>query len=330
MALIGMLGTVRFILAALVILNHLWLPTANKVGAHAVTGFYMISGYLMTNVIQDVYGHSLRGAARYLANRALRIFPIYWICLIITFILIVTYGEAFSVYSLIAVPNIKQMFQNVTLIELGSSEVILVPPAWSLTVEFAYYVAMVAGLSRHRYVSIAWFTVSLIYTVWLIVSGAQFSQRYSSIPAASLFFSIGALVYWYRESLRWLRLPSLVFWPLLLLFCLSPLLVEAIGLDRLMIGFYLPIFLFVSLVVTATQSSELQHDRRLGDLAYPMFLLHFLCAGIVRLVLPGLQPLGEVFLAISFLLTLSLSVALVRLQSVTIEPARSRMRRWVG
>jgi len=327
MALTGMLGTVRFILAALVILNHLWLPTANRVGAHAVTAFYMISGYLMTKVIHDVYGHSLRGAGHFLANRALRIYPIYWFCLFTTLILIAACGDAFRAYALIAVPDMKQLFQNVTLIELGSSEVILVPPAWSLTVEFAYYLAMIAGLSRHRYVSIAWFSLSLIYTAWLIASDAPFSERYYPIAAASLFFSIGALVYWYRASLHWLRLPSLAFWPLLLLFCFSPMLLESVGLDRLMIGFYLPTFLFVSLVVTATQSSELQHDRWLGDLAYPMFLLHFLCAGIVKLVLPGLQPLGEAFLAISFLLALSLSAALVRLQSVTIEPARSRMRR---
>jgi len=172
-----MLGTVRFILAVLVVLNHLWLPAANRVGAHAVVAFYMISGDLMTKVIDDVYGHSLRGAARYLANRALRIYPIYWFCLFSTLILIATNGEAFRVYSLIAVPDIKQLFQNVTLIDLGSSEMILVPPAWSLTVEFAYYVAMIAGLSRHRHVSIAWFSASLIYTAWLIASGAPFSQR---------------------------------------------------------------------------------------------------------------------------------------------------------
>ncbi|MBR1142366.1 acyltransferase [Bradyrhizobium sp. AUGA SZCCT0431] len=325
-----MLGTVRFILAALVVLNHLWLPTANKVGAHAVTAFYMISGYLMTKVLHDVYGFSLRGAARYLANRALRIYPIYWFCLFTTLILIVAYGDAFRPYSLVAVPDIKQLFQNVTLVDLGSSEVILVPPAWSLTVEFAFYIAMVAGLSRHRYVSIAWFGASVIYTAWLIASGVPFGQRYYPIVAASLFFSIGALVYWYQESLHWLRLPPLAFWPLLLLFCFSPMLLESVGLDRLMVGFYLPILLFVGLVVTATQSSETQHDRWLGDMAYPIFLLHFLCAGIIKLLLPGLQPLGGAFLAISFLLTLALSVALVRLQSMTIEPVRSRMRRWVG
>lgn len=189
-----------------------------------------------------------------------------------TLILIAAYGDAFRAYSLIAVPDMKRLFQNVTLIDFGSSEVIFVPPAWSLTVEFAHYVAMVAGLSRHRYVSIAWFGASLIYTAWLIASGALFSPRYYPIAAASLFFSIGALLYWYQASLHWLRLPPLAF-SLLLLFCFSPMLLESIGLDRLLIGFYLPIFLFASLVVTAIQSW-------LGDLAYPTVLLHFLCAAI--------------------------------------------------
>ena len=38
-----MIGSLRFVLAGLVVLNHLWLPTANLVGAHAVIAFYIIS-----------------------------------------------------------------------------------------------------------------------------------------------------------------------------------------------------------------------------------------------------------------------------------------------
>ena len=36
------LGLIRFGLAMMVLLNHLWLPTANVIGAHAVTGFYIV------------------------------------------------------------------------------------------------------------------------------------------------------------------------------------------------------------------------------------------------------------------------------------------------
>ncbi len=50
-----MLGTLRFVLALLVVLNHLWLPVANKIGAHAVLGFYVISGFLMTRILCETY-----------------------------------------------------------------------------------------------------------------------------------------------------------------------------------------------------------------------------------------------------------------------------------
>src|SRR5438067_9448137 len=72
-----MTGYLRFVLASLVVANHVWLPTANRVGLHAVAGFFVISGYLMTMVINEVYT-DLSGFARYLANRFLRIFPLYW------------------------------------------------------------------------------------------------------------------------------------------------------------------------------------------------------------------------------------------------------------
>ena len=50
-----MTGYLRFALASLVVANHVWLPTANRVGLHAVAGFFVISGYLMTMVINEVY-----------------------------------------------------------------------------------------------------------------------------------------------------------------------------------------------------------------------------------------------------------------------------------
>src|SRR5258705_8742306 len=95
-----MLGRIRFVLASLVVLNHVYLPTNNLLGAHAVAGFYMISGYLMTKVIHDVYGTSLSGCKRFLTNRLLRIYPAYWFFLVITLVMLVlfpaTFGQTYS------------------------------------------------------------------------------------------------------------------------------------------------------------------------------------------------------------------------------------------
>ena len=54
-----MFGTLRFVLAVLVVVGHLYRPI--WIGAFAVSGFYTVSGYLMCLVLNERYGFSLRG-----------------------------------------------------------------------------------------------------------------------------------------------------------------------------------------------------------------------------------------------------------------------------
>ena len=70
-----MFGTYRFLLACLVLVTH--LAGVRCAGAYAVFGFYLLSGYLMTLVLNERYGFSPNGFGRYVANRALRIYPPY-------------------------------------------------------------------------------------------------------------------------------------------------------------------------------------------------------------------------------------------------------------
>ena len=105
-----MIGSIRFILASLVVLNHLWLPTANKLGAHAVTAFYVISGFLMSKVIHEVYGLSLSGCVRFLGNRFLRIFPPYLFFLFISLVLLRVFPDSFGqTYSDMKFPEIDRL-----------------------------------------------------------------------------------------------------------------------------------------------------------------------------------------------------------------------------
>ena len=71
-----MLGTYRVILALMVVFQH--LGKSYQLGAYAVFTFFVISGYLMTYILNENYGYSLRGRMKYLLNRILRIYPVYW------------------------------------------------------------------------------------------------------------------------------------------------------------------------------------------------------------------------------------------------------------
>lgn len=72
----------RFLLASLVVFHHLAeVPFA---GHHAVIFFFVLSGYLITLVMQERYGYGAACVARFWANRALQLYPAYLVTLGLT------------------------------------------------------------------------------------------------------------------------------------------------------------------------------------------------------------------------------------------------------
>lgn len=323
-----MIGTLRFVLASLVLVNHLYLPTANLVGAHAVAGFYVMSGYLMTKVIHEVYGVSAGGAARFLANRFLRIYPPYWVVLGVSLMLLWWFPATFAqTYPNMQLPaTAYDFFRNVTLWDLPSAPQIVVPPAWTLTVEVFFYIAMVVLLSRHRYFALTWCVVSISIHVWLISNGASFAHRYGPVYAASIFFSVGALMHFYPRAFERMAVGWHLAWPGVAVFCVAPLLVKFAGLPFGMIGFYGPAVLFVPLLASILRTRPNAADRFLGDLAYPVFITHVFAAGIVRICFPTIQPLTLMHLLASVAVCLAVSVLMVRFTSWWLEPIRGTIR----
>src|SRR5947209_465064 len=81
------LNAIRLVLAALVLVSHSWpllgLPEPTPVfgetlGSVAVAGFFAISGYLITGSRMKI------GIVRFAWHRALRIYPGYWVVLVVT------------------------------------------------------------------------------------------------------------------------------------------------------------------------------------------------------------------------------------------------------
>jgi peptidoglycan/LPS O-acetylase OafA/YrhL len=68
-------------------------------------------------------------------------------------------------------------------------------------------------------------------------------------------------------------------------------------------------------------------DKWLGDMAYPVFLTHFLAIGLVRLVTRGrLDPLSLSEAICVFLVTLMLSAAVVRWFDPALNSLRDMVR----
>lgn len=337
-----MLGFYRYILAVMVAYSHLWVDLMWWQGAYAVFCFYLLSGYLMTVVINDVY-NTQGGSLRYFANRLLRIYPIYWVVLAITIICLTSYPQFRSqpLGNDLLFDHIMH-FPKTPLEWLGSLTLLYpfdsklsISQAWSLRIELIYYAAMLL-LVRNRWVVIAWVVLSLAYILYLDDSGASFMERYNSVLGASIAFSLGSLIYYLR---RIIQLPAwhLPIATLLYLFHLwyAP---ELWGFSRhdasfgglfktahyglyatVVLGGYL---LFAIVCNDKKQQGWYNFGHHFGKLAYPIFLVHWSIA-ILCLALGFSFEQKIYFVPVSFIL---LNIAAFLLYYAVEKPVNISLR----
>lgn len=330
------LGVIRFVLAMMVLMNHLWLPTANIIGAHAVTGFYIVSGFLMTKVINEVYVGD-GGKLRYLANRALRIYPLYLLVLLTSLAFVAIWPNYFQVYSLIRIPmDGSEWFSNVSLWQLTDSSTIVIPPAWSLYVEMFFYL-VIAFIARARSMVVLWFLTSLLYTVWMVTKGYSFADRYYPLEAASLFFSTGAIIYFLAKEgcYYFFDLFSVqIIYGLFALFVIFPLVIGELGGGRHWLGYYGSSVIFAILLTTLVAKRQLgggRIDKFFGGLAYPIFLTHFFAAGFVNLLTGNRFPVtSNSNFVLATLVCLVISITYINWIEPLIEMIRNHVRRRQG
>ncbi|MFZ4806761.1 MAG: acyltransferase family protein [Hyphomicrobiaceae bacterium] len=338
-----MLGTTRFLLSLIVIANHFWVAGENMLGFHAVTAFYIVSGFLMTRVIQNVYGLHLDGIRVFLINRLLRIMPAYWLFLLLSLLLIAVLPPRFGFGNLQAAPqSAHDWIANLTLIDLVWANRQVVPPAWSLGIEIVFYALMPIALARSvRSVEI-WVVASGIITAGLLLAGVGFGYRYYPAYAASLFISLGAACYTHGHIVRRLTLPRWAIAPALVLFLFLPILVEQVGVSHLTWGYYGAALLFCVLLASMTDGTPSPWptiDRWLGDLSYPVYLSQFIGAGLVNvtvgdLIVPGTLAYTGAAAAISiamsaiYVIAVDRPVQRLRARLRPTQPARESAAQW--
>ena len=148
-----MFGIFRFVLALNVVLFHiLAIP---EVGPLAVYSFFILSGYLMTYIMQETYGYSYAGIRKYALNRFFRLYPVYWALLLVSVILVLfTDANYFALFhNKMTLPsNPTEVMANVLMIypELrpGDYSVRLAPATWALTIELFFYLLIGIGISK--------------------------------------------------------------------------------------------------------------------------------------------------------------------------------------
>lgn len=337
-------GIYRTILALLVVAQH--IGNVPNIGAYAVFGFYMLSGYLMTYVVQKNYGYSLKGIYKYGLNRFLRIYPIYWISALLSLVLIIGWGgaKAIEYHPDLYIPSTgEEVLKNVLIAFPYRDAPRLVPPAWALTVELSYYAMIGLGLSRFKWLTILWFAASVIYHLAVNYLQLNWNYRYFNIAAASLPFSAGALVYHYREPvLHFVRnggRATHVMFAFVLLGASLNFVGGANANSSPVTFFYLNLVLNALILVYLVNLNAIapgfagvvrKLDGKMGDLSYPIYLIHFQ-AGILAILLFGqlgypIHGLGPVLLAATLPVVMLLAWLLTASIEKPIEAVRTRVK----
>jgi peptidoglycan/LPS O-acetylase OafA/YrhL len=159
---LGSLEVGRFIAASLVVISHV-APTVNNYAARAderilphfdvgplgVAYFFVLSGFVMASNHAKDFGR-LAAVPEFLWRRACRIFPMFWLAMTI------------PIYCQFAALKPAAMAQLLSLVPIDTAE--LLPPAWTLRYEVAFY--LVFSLCLLPYLGRALLAVWMIVVLW--------------------------------------------------------------------------------------------------------------------------------------------------------------------
>ena len=290
------MGVFRLVLSLMVVASHVGGMGDSPAGGSAVAAFFTISGFLMARTVSENYAG--RGFTRFYVNRALRIMPPFLAVLAATALVVwVRDGVGF-----LANPVSQGRYMPVELPErlagliewnerpfpiFSTPQVYLLPQAWSLVIEWAFYavtpLAVVAVATRARPLVWGVAAASLILA-WLARANPEWIR---SVADTTWMFLGGMLAYHYAPrnvrpsagiDLLGAVAAGAVVWLGLGWAGLSTatvhLLVPALVVAWLLLGQW------------STRRSD-GFDRWCGNLAYGVFLGHFLGSMLMYWIAEG-------------------------------------------
>lgn len=275
-----MIGTWRWFLALLVVNGHLFHPLWPAY--FGVFSFFIISGFLMTLILNHHYSFSSIGFKAFWINRFLRLYPPYYIACMISILLILTIPSEFITEinsKLILRYSVADIITNITIFGLQPSlnQTSLVPPAWALSNEIAYYfvISYWAGKTKRNGFIFLCFSILYLIAIYFLTDFGWW-YRYYHVGAGALPFAIGVNIYFFRKNLT--NIIHIISWNKALLVSLTLYLsIFAcgffIGQTRTTI-FYLNILsssLLLSVLWNFPTKKFKKIDSLLGNLSYPTY-----------------------------------------------------------
>ena len=332
-----MFGSLRFLLAYLVILSHLvGTEYVAHFGFYAVRGFFVISGLMMTAALNEVYGFD---GGRFWTNRALRLLPPYYFVCALTLIAIAIAPAQAAEYQKFwrGLPDAGDLLINLGVLPLQFSygSIRLVPPFWSVAIEIDMYLLLYLVVSRHMSWALIALVAGLTFQLVCAFDAMNWPLIYFTAPSAVFPFAVGAALYFLKQRGRWVAPPPVAacaFFAWIANMLAGGTLFPASYIFGW--GYLLDTICFGVVVSGLSGLSRRQFspivdriDRLFGEWSYFAFLVHWLAGFLVAGILLGGEWRGWTLLLAVTPVVLTSSAAFATLNRNFLEPLRTRVRR---
>lgn len=328
---LALLGIWRFVLASAVMASHLWNPAFPDAGRHAVAGFFVISGFLITKIANEVYAER---PVEFVINRFLRIYPTYWFCTALCIGIYHAFPETIKLPTGLATNYPSTTFSwinNIALVSYFKGNGLIIAQAWSLDIEICFYLVIGLATSRSRAITLVLFALTTIYSALSVIGVTKFSFYFTPQSCAFLFFG-GSVAYFYAprvEASGSIVISAGVAYAVSM-FVLPFMVSEAWGQVQSDLLLFLSGGASVLLLLTLRQVNVRVGDTAreffdwLGKLSYPVFLLHlFLTVPVASVIGVSNRPL---LLVVTYAITIAVSAVIVRYIEAPVEVVRTWLR----
>lgn len=317
------MGTIRILLAISVILAHSSSIFGFKLvgGQLAVQAFYIISGFYMTLILNEKYIGKNNSFKLFISNRLLRLYPIYWIVLLLTalhsIIINVFYtGVAdsslaffidyyntmsFSSFIFLIFTNLFLFLQDsVMFLGLDSAsghlfftqdfaetnpilyQFLFLPQAWTIGVEIAFYLIAPFIVRRKLKLIISLIILSIsLRFVLYFIFGLNHDPWTYRFFPTELVFFMLGIIAYKIYK----RIGALKFKNIHFTIIWGAILVFTLFYSFIALPakeyFYL-MMIFISIPFVFTLTKKLKFDNYIGELSYPIYISHIFVLTCMR------------------------------------------------
>lgn len=248
-----------------------------KYGYLGVDIFFIISGFVISLSIKD------RSLINFFISRISRLYPIYWVSVLLTFVVIISFGA--PRYT----ADIKQFIFNLTMFQnyIGIENIDGV--YWTLFIEMKFYIFVIGSyliLNKLKkikldYLIYSWLTLTLIYPFFFKLLIFRIAN-YFLILNWSPYFIAGIIfyqIYQNKLNIKYSILLSVSFF-VSLYHAISRIKELSLHYNTefspFIISSIILFFYLIMLLVSCKKMNNINHPRltKIGILTYPLYLIH--------------------------------------------------------